>query len=130
MHKKISLLGIVFFLFIIWIIYLANSGLNSIFFDFVKTIPFGDKLGHFILFGSLTFFATIILKFRTFSIGKFHIYYGFTFVSAFVIIEEFSQIFIASRTFDLLDLSADFIGIITATILAYIIQKQNYFSLK
>jgi VanZ family protein len=100
------------------------------FFDFVNTIPFGDKLGHFFLFGSLTLLTIITLKFRFFDFELFSIYYGVVFVSAFVIIEEFSQTFITYRTFDFIDLTADFLGIIMASIIAnstkkYFIKKKG-----
>ncbi|WP_226410779.1 hypothetical protein [Shewanella glacialimarina] len=36
----------IFLGFIIWVIYLANTGGSSIFFDIVKHIPYGDKVGH------------------------------------------------------------------------------------
>jgi VanZ family protein len=43
------------------------------------------------------------------------LYAGAIFVAVFVIIAELSQLFIASRTFDLADLAADFVGIILAS---------------
>ena len=124
MQKLITIIGFAFFFFILWIIYLANTGTGSIFFDFVNTIPFGDKLGHFLLFGSLTFIGIIALKFRFFYLVNIKIYYGVAFVSAFVICEEFSQTFISSRTFDLMDLASDLLGVIVASNIAHLTKKR------
>lgn len=118
MQRLFSILGVFFFFFILWIIYLANSGMRSIFFDFVKSFPLGDKLGHFVLFGTLTFLSIVVLKFRRFKFGKLQVYYGAFFVIIFVILEEFSQKYLSTRTFDFVDLIADLMGIISASILA------------
>lgn len=119
MYKLIGLLACCFFAFIVWIIYLANTGGDSIFFEFVKAIPYGDKLGHFGLFGCLTLVAVLGLRFRSFALGRFRIYYGAALVFMFATGEEFSQAFVPSRTFDLIDLAADLTGIIMAVTVSY-----------
>ena len=97
--------------FIIWIIYLANTGGTSIFFELIKHIPYGDKVGHCLLFGTLTFLANITLKFKTIKLGRFSVYIGSCLVAVFVLGEEISQGFIPSRTLDIADLMADGVGI-------------------
>jgi VanZ family protein len=97
--------------FIIWIIYLANTGGSSVFFDLIKFIPYGDKVGHLLLFGTLTYIANLALQFRCFNLGKYAIYYGSVLVGVFVLVEEISQGYIATRTFDVADLAADAVGI-------------------
>lgn len=119
MYKFIVILASAFFVFILWIIYLANTGGNSIFFDFVRSIPNGDKLGHLFLFGTLTFGVVVGTRFRSFTLGKLNIYYGVVLVAAFVVIEELSQAFIPTRTFDFIDLTADILGMLIAVCLAY-----------
>ncbi|PCJ29544.1 MAG: trypsin [Gammaproteobacteria bacterium] len=123
MHKLITIFAVSFFIFIMWIIYLANTGGSSLFFDFIKSIPYGDKFGHLGLFGTLTFVSVIAFKFRSFSYRKVTIYYGAALVSLFVVAEEMSQVFIASRTFDFSDLTADAVGIVLAAGLAYLTNK-------
>ena len=123
MYKLIVTIAVAFFAFILWIIYLANTGGNSIFFDFIRLIPFGDKLGHMCLFGFLTLVTIIGSKFRAFSWGWFKLYYGAAFVGLFVVGEELSQAFIPSRTFDFVDLAADSVGIVTAAGIAYLMNK-------
>lgn len=123
MYKLAALVAVLFFTFIIWIIYLANTGGDSIFFDFVRSIPYGDKIGHVGLFGFLTFFSIIAFKLRSFDVVKVKIYYGCIPVLLFVVIEEFSQIFISSRTFDFGDLAANIIGILIATVMCFVGRK-------
>jgi len=123
MYKVVSLLAIAFFTFILWIIYLANTGGNSVFFGFVGAIPYGDKFGHLGLFGFLTLLSIIGLRFRTLALGKYKIYYGCLLVALFATAEELSQAFISSRTFDLVDLAADFVGISLATGLALLAKR-------
>lgn len=119
MYKLAALIAVLFFTFIAWIIYLANTGGDSIFFDLVRTIPYGDKIGHIGLFGFLTLFSIIGFKLRSFGFVKMRIYYGCIPVFLFVVIEEFSQIFISSRTFDSGDLAANMIGILIAVAICF-----------
>lgn len=123
MYKTVAIGAALFFIFIVWIIYLANTGGNSIFFDLVRSIPYGDKLGHAALFGALTILLTTGLKFRCLCIKKIKIYFGLIWVLLFVSLEELSQIFIPSRTFDFADLAADTAGILVATIICYLANK-------
>lgn len=111
--------SLLFFSFILWIIYTANTGGSSVFFELVAAIPYGDKLGHILLFGILTLAANICFKFSSYRLSLpfvaqpkgASIYWGTTLVLIFVCIEEMSQAFIPSRTFDWLDLTADGVGI-------------------
>lgn len=125
MYKIISAIAISFFIFVLWILYLANTKGNSVFFDFVGAIPYGDKVGHVGLFGFLTFVVILGTRFKSFYWNKFRIYYGAFGVISFVIIEEFTQLFIASRTFDFIDLAADSIGIFCAISIASLLNKKS-----
>ena len=118
MYKLAASLALVFFVFILWIIFLANTNSSSIFFDVVRSIPYGDKIGHVGLFGVLTLLAIIGLKFRTFAVSSLNVYHGSSAVIVFVIAEELSQVFLPSRTFDLADLAANMLGIALATVFA------------
>ena len=100
-----------FSIFIGWIIYQANTGGSNIFFDLVRTIPYGDKLGHFCLFGCLTALALLASKCSFFTLANRRIYYAVVVISTFVLFEEISQAFMSTRTFDLSDLVADVLGI-------------------
>ena len=111
-NRIIPLCAVGFFCFILWVIYLANTGQNSVFFQLIASIPYGDKLGHFCLFGLLTLATNFAFRLKSFKVYSLEIFLGTALVSTFVIIEECSQYFIPNRTFDLIDLSADFIGIL------------------
>lgn len=124
MHKLIVVAATTFFIFILWIIYLANTGSSCFLFGFVRSFPYGDKVGHFCLFGALTFGAIVGSRFRSFSLWRIKIYYAAVFVTIFVIGEELSQAFIPTRRFDLIDLTADALGIFVAIVLAYVVDKQ------
>lgn len=123
LNKFIFILSVAFFAFILWMIYLANTGGQSFFFDMVNTIPYGDKVGHLCLFGGLTFVTIIASNFRHFTLGNITIYYAAAAVMSFSLVEEISQLFIQSRTFDGMDLLADVIGITIASVLAAFVHK-------
>ena len=115
--KALTIGVIAFAVFIIWIIYLANSGGESIFFRLVAAFPYGDKLGHFMLFGILVFGVNLATRFHLFPIRivRFRIYSGTLWVSLFVTLEELSQGFFSTRTMDWTDLIADACGILFFT---------------
>lgn len=104
--------AVAFFGFLCWIIYLADSALPSVFFDLVRNIPGGDKLGHFGLFGTLAWLLNRSLGFRTIRLGRWRLPLGATLVLAFAAVEEFSQLAFPNRTFDLVDLTADACGVL------------------
>lgn len=119
----IPLCTITFFGFILWVIYLANTGQSSVFFTFVAGIPYGDKLGHFCLFGLLTLATNLALKFKSFTLYSLEVFLGSALVLSFVVIEEASQYFIPNRNFELIDLSADFIGILFFSLVSSYLRK-------
>lgn len=123
MHKLISIISVAFIMFITWIIYLANTAQNSIFFELVASIPYGDKLGHFCLFGLLTLVVNFAFKLKSYTLISFNIYVGSTVVLFFVLLEELSQYFIPSRTLDITDLLADVVGIITFSLVTRLISN-------
>ncbi|WP_299588329.1 VanZ family protein [uncultured Microbulbifer sp.] len=125
MYKFLFTIALAFFSFILWIIYLANTASNSICFDLVKAIPYGDKFGHIFLFGLLAFLAIVASRFRTFKLNALKIYYGTLGVLIFALTEEASQAFLPSRTFDFLDLGADLIGIALASLAAHQLERRN-----
>ncbi len=129
-NTLIPLGAISFFCFIIWVIYLANTGQNSVFFQFVASIPYGDKLGHFCLFGLLTLAINFACKLKSFKVHSIELFLGTILVFIFVIIEEFSQYFIPNRTFDLIDLSADFVGIVFFNVVTSYLRKLDFFEIK
>jgi len=125
MHKLVSTLSVAFLGFIAWILYLANTGQSSVFFKFVANIPYGDKLGHFCLFGLLTLATNFAFKLKSFTLASFNIYIGSSAIFLFVLFEELSQYFIPNRTLDATDLLADIVGIITFSLMTKFINKYS-----
>jgi VanZ family protein len=103
---------------------MADTGQHSIFFTLVKEIPNGDKLGHFILFGLLSLGAIFSTQFKKTPFIHF-VPIGSFIVFSFTLLEEGSQYFLSHRTFDLTDLYADILGIMTFTLVAKTIAQKN-----
>lgn len=117
-------MAISFFSFILWIIYLANTGQESIFFRLVASLPYGDKIGHFFLFGILTLIANFAFKLRKVKVLASELYLGAILVFLFAFFEELSQTFFANRTLDASDLLFDCFGIITFSIVTLCLSKK------
>ena len=103
-------LGVYIFV-LAFIIFLADRKGTRYLLNFVGSIPYGDKLGHFLLMGGFSFLLNLVLNARTFRIWKFSYLLGSLIVLVIVTIEELSQMFVAGRTFDWSDLVFDFLGI-------------------
>ena len=107
-------LPIGFFIFICYIIFLADTADYNFAFRVVGQIPYGDKICHALLYGMMALFLNYGLGFRSYAVsgrGDTSLQLGSLIVLTFAAIEEFSQYFIASRTFDLWDLGADIVGV-------------------
>jgi VanZ family protein len=120
--KKISVL---FFVFIIVVIILADTGNLPRSIRALYAFPNGDKLGHFILFGLLNFFITRALLSANPSKSRSWVTLsaGLT-LALFIAFEEWSQQFFSTRTFDLLDLLASYLGLIVGGWAAYKIKRR------
>ena len=105
-------LTILFALFIILIIVLADQG-NLGILKLINQIPYGDKAGHFILYGILTLLLdlTLIRSLPDRSPKRVVVICGLI-LAVFIGLEEFSQQYFPSRTFDLIDLTFSYLGVI------------------
>ncbi len=100
-----------FFIFISSIIFLADTADHNFAFRLLGNIPYGDKLGHIFLYGMMAWFLNFGLKFKSYRLFGFNMQIGALIVLAFAIIEELTQYYIPSRSFDLYDILGDFIGV-------------------
>ncbi len=107
-----------FIIILILIVIAANLGLAPILFGFLRRIPYGDKLGHFVLMGILSLLVNLSMRASRVQIGSVAVLKGSLIVAVIVTLEEFSQIFIRSRGFSLLDLAFDYAGIVAFGALA------------
>ena len=108
---RMKILLVVYIFILAVIIFLADRRGTRYLLNFVGNIPYGDKLGHFLLMGGFSFLLNLVLNARTFRIWKFSYLLGSLIVLVIVTIEELSQMFVAGRTFDWSDLVFDFLGI-------------------
>lgn len=123
MQRVTNIATLLAFAFIVVVIYSANSG-SEIIRGLSGVMPYFDKLAHAVIFGSFTLLAVLALRCRMICVGPAKIYLGFICVAIFVVAEEFSQIFIETRSFDLLDLLADFIGMLSAVLFVSVIRRR------
>ena len=106
-------LAILFALLILLIIILADIGALPPSLRLLKDLPYGDKIGHFILYGILTLLVDLAL-FRSLppqSPKRVAVTIGLT-LALLIGLEEFSQQYFANRTFSLGDLAASYLGVI------------------
>jgi len=120
LHRFVIPLTTVFVLMVLWVIYEANTGKETAIFQWVRSIPYGDKMGHFAVFGLMVLMLNLCFRFQTLGRGWCQIYLGTAIVTSFAVAEEISQYFIPSRTFDLYDLAADAAGVILFTGLSWL----------
>jgi polysaccharide biosynthesis protein VpsQ len=108
-----------FFLFILGIIYKADTANYNFAFHVVGMIPYGDKFSHAILYGIMAYLLNYGLN------GKqwFRMELGTLLVLCFAFAEEVSQLYFPSRTFDWGDIAADVVGVILATMIYRIVCK-------
>lgn len=110
--SKIKILTVIYIFVIIGIVVIANVKSTQYLLRVGSGgIPYFDKLGHFFLMGIFSFLVNLTLRARTILLWKFRYLLGSLIVLIVVSIEEFSQIFVSGRAFDLGDLVADFFGI-------------------
>jgi polysaccharide biosynthesis protein VpsQ len=99
------------FIFCIAVIFLADSGDLPRSVRAIYDFPNGDKLGHFILFGLLTFFITRAFLSSFPSKPRSWVTLSIGLILALLIgLEEFSQKLFSTRSFDLIDLLASYAG--------------------
>jgi VanZ family protein len=117
-------LAVVFALFIILIIVMADAGVLSQYLGFLYSYPFGDKVGHFVLYGILTLLINLALFHSRPDQSRRLLALQCGLILALLIgLEEFSQQFFANRTFDLIDLAFSYLGVIGFSALAVVIKK-------
>ena len=110
-NARMKIFLIVYIFVLAFIIFLADRRGTRYLLNFVGHIPYGDKLGHFLLMGGFSFLLNMVLNARTLSFWKFRYLLGSLIVAGIVTTEEISQMFVAGRTFDWSDLVFDFLGI-------------------
>lgn len=101
-----------YILFILLLTVIFDQGDYSFVLKPLYDFPNGDKVVHLILMGTFAFLVNLNLKCAQFKLFNTPVLTGSTIVLTLVTLEEFSQIFTKNRTFDLIDLLFDVIGIV------------------
>jgi VanZ family protein len=105
-------LAVLFTFLILTIIILADLGRLPRALRVVYDFPYGDKLGHLVLFGMLNFLVTSsFIASRPGHSPKVIALSAGLILAALIAIEEYSQKYFAKRTFDLIDLFAGCLGL-------------------
>jgi polysaccharide biosynthesis protein VpsQ len=112
MSARIKILAVIYILVLGGIVLLADLRDTQHLFRPIRQLPYGDKIGHFLLMGLFSFLLNLALKARTIPIWRINFLLGTLIVLVVVTVEEFSQQFIRARTFDYTDLIADLAGIL------------------
>ena len=123
--KKINLrilLPLSFFIFIAFIIYLADTADYNFAFRLVGHIPYGDKIMHGVLYGTMALFLNYGLNFKSKKIFGFNLQIGAIVVLTFAGLEEITQYWLPSRTCDVFDFVADVVGVV----LFSLIRRKNH----
>ena len=120
-------LAILFALFILVIIVLADTGILSRYMgSLFDAIPNVDKLGHFLLYGVLALFLNLTL-FRSHqdrSRSRLAAICGLI-LALLIGLAEVSQQYFSSRTFDLVDLTFSYLGVLCFSVAALVMKKQD-----
>lgn len=123
MSARIKILTIVYVLILAGIIFVANTKSTRYLLKFIGDIPYGDKIGHFVLMGGFSLLLNLTLNGKSVGFGKIRYLLGTLIVLVVVTVEEFSQIFVRGRSFDWGDLIVDYVGIFLFGELARFILK-------
>ncbi|HLM00141.1 MAG TPA: VanZ family protein [Pyrinomonadaceae bacterium] len=124
MSVRIKILAALYILVLAGIVVLADIKETQYLFRPVRRLPYGDKIGHFLLMGMFSLVVNLILKARTIRVWKLSYLLGSLIVLVIVTAEEFSQIFVRGRSFDWRDLVADFLGIIVFGEIARLVSRR------
>jgi len=108
------------------IIVLADLGFLRGQVDFIHSIPFGDKIGHFLLIGIFTFLiVSSVLKSGIEWNPRTAVFFTILLLAVFFSLEEASQIMFPGRHAGWDDLLANYTGIVVFSLLAWYINKKR-----
>lgn len=119
-------LTVAFALFLITIIVLADMGFMRSELRFLHLIPYGDKIGHFLLIGMLSFLLTssLIQTLPSRDPKWIAVFVGLTLGFVFTV-EEASQEFIRGREASFQDLFANYAGILFFGFVAWMLNRKR-----
>jgi hypothetical protein len=123
-HTHIALklgVGLLATLFFAAVFLIAYTGNGSVYLAFVDDVPGKDKTGHVVMIGCMSLLLSWLSSFRFLPLKNVRLYYGIVAVFIFITIEEFLQLLAPYRSFDLIDLSCNYLGILLAHLICLLI---------
>ena len=100
-----------FIVFLVTLIMLKDTGSCEKIFELLKYVPWGDKIGHFLLMGMFSFLLNIVLYPRRCGFLLTDIQKGTVIATILVTLEEMTHMFLDTRSFSVADLASDYTGI-------------------
>jgi len=110
MNRKWAIVAVIYLCILLAIMAIANLGLLPV--STLERIPAYDTFGHFFLYGTASALSHLACNRRKFRLFRWQLPLGPVLFSIFAVAEELLQAFIPNRSFSLIDLTADFCGII------------------
>jgi polysaccharide biosynthesis protein VpsQ len=104
-------IAILFALFTLLVVILADLGLVGQIFGWLYSFPNGDKVGHFILMGTLALLASIGFPTTRIRLFALNLLKSSLILAILICIEELSQMMFPDRIASYLDLAASLAGI-------------------
>ncbi len=120
-----KLVTAIFIGFLAAIVIGADNGALPSLVKSLYSFPGGDKLGHFLLMGTLSLLVNISLRARQARLFSRNVLLGSAIVFALVTLEEVSQSWFELRTFSLIDLGFDYGGILSGGRLASLMSRRR-----
>ena len=111
MNIRTILLTLLFALLLLVIVIANDSGTLPDFLNIVYSVPFGDKISHFVLTGLLSMLVNLSLSCRKTHLVSRDLLLGSLLVGTVVTVEELTQIFFPTRSVSIFDLLAGYLGI-------------------
>jgi VanZ family protein len=108
--KYVRWLTAAFSLFLGLVILLADLDRLPGVISYLITFRNSDVAGHFILFGILACLLTLSFPGKSEPLSGIHLPVAIGLLAVFIVLEEISQLFIRSRTFSFIDLTASLAG--------------------
>jgi hypothetical protein len=102
--------------FIGWITWQADRGQYNFFIMLAASFPYGDKVGHLLIYLTLAVLLNVALQFRRLPLGPLRPELGSLLVWVYTMLEETSQLWFASRNFEWLDVLANTTGVLLASL--------------
>jgi len=113
-------------LFMIFLVISADMGTCARWFGRFYLYPGGDKVGHFLMMGTLSLLVNLAMGGRLTRIKGLSIPSGILWVWPPVFLEECSQYFFSLRNCSVLDLMADTAGIVLGGLLAVWLSRRIF----